>query len=84
MEPRHPVANKAPRETLPLDIFHHAKIETPPQIQEHLTTHELHCRSRTTHSPCTSTNPTADFPRQHNADNDPSIKFLVATSTTQG
>jgi len=28
-------------------------------------------------------NPTVDSPHQHNTDNDPSIKFLIATSATK-
>jgi len=36
-----------------------------------------------TYSPCTSTSPVADLQRQHNVDNDPSIKFLIATSVNK-
>jgi len=44
---------------------------------------ELHCKSSTTHNPCSSTNLAVDSPPQHNTNNDPSIKFFIATSTTK-
>ena len=58
------------------------QLRCPPHIQGHLATRELRCKSSTTHNPCTSTNPPTDSLRQHNTDNDPSIKFLIATLAT--
>jgi len=47
------------------------------------TNYDVLRKSSTTHSPCTTTSPATDSLHQHNTDNDPSIKFLVATLTTK-
>jgi len=45
--------------------------------------HKLYYKSRVAHSHCISKNPIANSPCQYNTNNDPSIKFLILTSTNK-